>query len=171
MVSCANCASKWPEETDLRHIRHKRVGVIVLGSAIAAVLVIGAFGPWAKPSEPATADVYLRALLGVAWVLLQAASLACVYVASAAGFGAICIITATLGMVAMSFGRTGVYGLSGALVACVLATILMFPALGAWFMFRNAHATTAHRVWRLFAWLPSLGAVYLYSAEPGEARA
>lgn len=150
----------------------RAIGLIVSGLCAAAAISVAALDGWLTTPAPHPADVHLRLLFGVLWALLQAASLASVYIATRAGFGVICGLTAIVGLTAMSIGRAGLIGgLSLGLVACIVPAALIALAMSGWLRFRPVRVTAAQRVWRLFAWLSSMATVYLYAAEPREAGA
>src|SRR5688572_5542853 len=107
--SCGSCASRSRDGGHVQQmLRPRAAGLLVGGVAAVAALAAGLLGPWLNATDLDPADVRLRASFGVIWMLLQVASLACVYVASRAGFGLICGIAMVVGLTAMSIGRSGV---------------------------------------------------------------
>lgn len=152
-----------------RTLKRRPAAILMMVLCVGAAAVISTARPWLATPDPGAQFAAVRLVLAVMWTLLSALSLACVYRASRAGFGAICGLTAAWGMATMAVGREGVFGIDRGLIACVFAAVLIAAASSIWLTFRSATVTGAERVWRLFLWLSSMAPVYLYSAEPREA--
>lgn len=152
-------------------LRPRAAVALMAGLCACAAVATYVSRPWLLTPEPDAANIYIRLLLGVCWNALCAGSLACVYLASRAGFGTICGLTTSIGLVVMAVGREGLGGLDAGLASCIAAVMTISAACSIWLTLRSPHVTAADRVWRLFIWLSSIGTVYLYSAEPQEAGA